>query len=1024
MAITRSPDSNFVEPSGSVFTSDRIVTSFPRHDVVKVDEASDGTLAANPTASIFIQQDNLLTSWLLSTISLSFLSSFTDHELHSLKKGSLSIRAYVDKIKGLCAFLAASGSQISEAKKMVISLAGLSSEFDAIVSSAPLSSGPLPFQCLVYALIEYEARQMQSVSDVLVAMNFVEESPSPAVNGSSRGGRPPVHGRWSTFGTNEETWPGQNWMINGQNWIGPPKEVAVHQYIQPNVEAIPTRGLYAANILAGPNPFVLHGSRSTDHGLNVAIMLAIMLGALWPLGPSGSVRPRLSDGLNFSGPNANCVYFSEVPWQTKSRVLVFDVESSQYDSSQFVGIPRLSEFHASDFSDATTYDSNFNSTDSYVSLPVGSTSWCPDSGATIMCVRMLLIYVPHLLIQDIQTQVILMRGQVRDGLYHFSVDSADSYLSAHNTNIQEWSPGDDIFTLWHERLGHPFSAIVKTILANCQIVTNKRSLDNLCLICGDRLLLPVKGICIMSRSLTCVVDLPGVVHLINRLPTPVLKDMALYQSLFGSASTYDHLWVFGAVVFHTYVHPRQISNPASLPANTCESTHIDSSATCSRLQPTSVDSMTNLGTSIRETLPSTTDPTTASTIAIVPTASTTNTHAMVTRSKVGIFKPKALSVNTIDFEPTSVEADLAHPDWQLTVIGCKWLFKARKNPDGTIERRKAQLVTKGCSQVDVNNAFLNEDLTDKVFMQQPPCYVQLGPNGEQLVCRLTKALYGLRQALRACLAEEIDCFVQQLHNKFILKDIGNLHYFLGIEVSWSTSGRLHLCQQKYIRELFDRSSMTDAKSVHTPMVSLSILSKDEGERLADPIEYRSLAGALQYVVLTRPDIAYAVNRVCQFMHAPTKVHMVALKRILRYLRGTLSHGLVFRRSGRLSLKLQVISRSTAEAEYRSLAVATSDIAWLVSLLTELKICSVNPSTVWCDNSSAIVVTANPVLHFNFKHVELDLFFVHEKVANRDLVVGEVPACDQVADILTKPLYVSFFTRFHHLLHVVPLEEAG
>lgn len=85
------------------------------------------------------------------------------------------------------------------------------------------------------------------------------------------------------------------------------------------------------------------------------------------------------------------------------------------------------------------------------------------------------------------------------------------------------------------------------------------------------------------------------------------------------------------------------------------------------------------------------------------------------------------------------------------------------------------------------------------------------------------------------------------------------------------------------------------------MVSSSLLSKDEGEYLADPTEYRSIVGALQYIILTRPDIAYVVNRVCQFMHAPTNLHMVALKRILRYLRGPLSHGLFFQLSEWLSL---------------------------------------------------------------------------------------------------------------------------
>ncbi|XP_016711535.1 uncharacterized protein [Gossypium hirsutum] len=225
MVTTHSTDSDFVKPTGSVFLGDLVVTSFPRHEVVKLDtdlfiqwqqqirlilrgygllgfidgtftapprfvQSFDGALVTNPSASIFDQQDNLLTSWLLSTISSSFLSSFTDvqtagdvwimannlfaadttakqsqlrHELHSLRKGNLSIQLYVDKIKTLCALLAASGSPTSEAERTVVLLAGLSSEFEAIVSHASLSPVSLPFQQLVDALIEYEARQICSI---------------------------------------------------------------------------------------------------------------------------------------------------------------------------------------------------------------------------------------------------------------------------------------------------------------------------------------------------------------------------------------------------------------------------------------------------------------------------------------------------------------------------------------------------------------------------------------------------------------------------------------------------------------------------------------------------------------------------------------------------------------------------------------------------------------------------------------------------------------------------------------------
>lgn len=144
-------------------------------------------------------------------------------------------------------------------------------------------------------------------------------------------------------------------------------------------------------------------------------------------------------------------------------------------------------------------------------------------------------------------------------------------------------------------------------------------------------------------------------------------------------------------------------------------------------------------------------------------------------------------------------------------------------------------------------------------------------------------------------------FVDQLNAEFALKDMGDLNYFLGVEVTRSSSGSLHLCQTKYIRDLLARSSLSNAKPITTPMVSSSRLSKSDGDPLSDPTEYRSHAGALQYVVLTRPDIAYAVNRICQFMHSPTTVHLIALKRILRYLCGTLGYGIVFRPSTRLSL---------------------------------------------------------------------------------------------------------------------------
>ncbi|XP_016694380.1 secreted RxLR effector protein 161-like [Gossypium hirsutum] len=237
------------------------------------------------------------------------------------------------------------------------------------------------------------------------------------------------------------------------------------------------------------------------------------------------------------------------------------------------------------------------------------------------------------------------------------------------------------------------------------------------------------------------------------------------------------------------------------------------------------------------------------------------------------------------------------------------------------------------------------------------------------------------------------------------------------------------------------------------MVSSSRLSSNEGSPIEDEHHYRSIVGALQYVVITRPDIAYSVNKVCQFMHKPLNLHVKAMKRILRYLQGTLDYGLKFTRTSRFLLegysdaswgsdiddrrstsgfcvflggnpvswssrKQQVVSRSTAEAEYRSVAHVMAEIMWIQALLTELGVSFPQKALVWCDSSAAVAVAGNPVMHSKFKHVEMNLLFVREKVTAGVLHVGHIPGSEQTADILTKPLSVGAFTKFRDRLCVV------
>jgi len=248
-------------------------------------------------------------------------------------------------------------------------------------------------------------------------------------------------------------------------------------------------------------------------------------------------------------------------------------------------------------------------------------------------------------------------------------------------------------------------------------------------------------------------------------------------------------------------------------------------------------------------------------------------------------------------------------------------------------------------QIDIQNAFLHGLLTEDVYMAQPPGFNHF--SYPHHVCKLQKAIYGLKQAPRAWFSRlsgkllqlgfvgskadsslfiyrtaaitmflliyvndiiivssvpaAITELLQLLGTKFAVKDLGSLHYFLGIEVIPVKDGLL-LSQQKYIRDLLNKTNMADAKPVSSPMSSSSALSTFTGDPMEDLSLYRSTVGSLQYLSLTRPDLAFAVNRVCQFMHRPTKLHWQAVKRILRYLKHSITHGLLLHKNSSTSIQ--------------------------------------------------------------------------------------------------------------------------
>jgi Reverse transcriptase (RNA-dependent DNA polymerase) len=146
----------------------------------------------------------------------------------------------------------------------------------------------------------------------------------------------------------------------------------------------------------------------------------------------------------------------------------------------------------------------------------------------------------------------------------------------------------------------------------------------------------------------------------------------------------------------------------------------------------------------------------------------------------------------------------------------------------------------------------------------------------------------------------INSLLNTLNSNFSIKDLGDLHYFLGIEVHY-VQGGIHLSQTHYLHSILQRANMVGAKSYTTQMQSDLKLSKIDGNVLSDSHLYRTIVGALQYATITHPDLSFFVNKVAQFVAYPTDFHWQAVKRILRYIVGTIHHGLYFRAAPTLCL---------------------------------------------------------------------------------------------------------------------------
>ncbi|GJR03771.1 retrotransposon protein, putative, ty1-copia subclass [Tanacetum coccineum] len=358
---------------------------------------------------------------------------------------------------------------------------------------------------------------------------------------------------------------------------------------------------------------------------------------------------------------------------------------------------------------------------------------------------------------------------------------------------------------------------------------------------------------------------------------------------------------------------------------------------------------------------------------------------------------EAMQEELNEFERLEVWELVPRPD-KVMVITLKWIYKVKLDELGGILKNKARLVA--CVyQMDVKTAFLNDILREEVYVSQLDGFVdQDNPNH---VYKLKKALYGLKQAPRVC------------------------------------PRGIFLNQSKYALDSLKKYGMESSNPVDTPMVEKSKLDEDLQGKAVDPTYYRRMVGTLMYLTASRPDLTFTVCMCAQYQAKPTEKHLHAVKRIFKYLRGTINRGLWYPKDSSIALtayadadhtgcqdtrrstsgsmqllgdrlvswsskRLESAAISSTEAEYIALSGCCAQVLWMRSQLTDYGL-GFNKIPMYCDNKSAIALCCNNVQHSRSKHIDIRFHFIKEQVENGVVELYFVNTEYQLADIFTKAL---------------------
>ncbi|GJS83455.1 retrovirus-related pol polyprotein from transposon TNT 1-94 [Tanacetum coccineum] len=444
---------------------------------------------------------------------------------------------------------------------------------------------------------------------------------------------------------------------------------------------------------------------------------------------------------------------------------------------------------------------------------------------------------------------------------------------------------------------------------------------------------------------------------------------------------------------------------------------------------------------------------------------------------------EAMQEELHEFERLEVWELVPPPD-KAFVISLKWIYKSFA-PVTRLEAIRIFLAFAAhmnmvIYQMDVKTAFLNGNLREEVYVSQPDGFVD--PDKPNHVYKLKKALYGLKQAPRAwydmlssflisndfskgsvdptlfirregndlilvqiyvddiifaaSTPELCDLFAKIMCSKFKMSMMGKISFFLGLQISQSPRG-IFINQSKYALESLKKYGYESCDPVDTPMVEKSKLDEDKEGKAVDPSHYRGMIGTLLYLTASRPDLQFAICMCARYQARPTEKHLNAVKRIFRYLKGTVHRGLWYpkdssfaltafadadhagcqdtRRSTSGSIQLlgdrlvswsskrqKSAAISSTEAEYIALSGCCAQVLWMRSQLTDYGF-GFNKIPMYCDNKSAIALCCNNVQHSRSKHIDIRFHFIKEHVENGVIELYFVNTEYQLADIFTKAL---------------------